>query len=120
MHTVHCCAMQTCSHCIALFTAACGVSAEFGSSVVPCAEGLPPERPIWSRPGQVGEGEHHQPDDENITTMQQLSAQSPTQSNTRAAAAKKYAAASQIAELTHLIIGLLAAGIKSGQLPWRF
>ena len=57
--------------------------AEFGSSVVPCAGGLPLLANLEPRPGVRGAGWL---DDENITTMQQLSAGLRAQSNTRAAA----------------------------------
>ena len=105
--------MQTCAHCcIAAFTA-CRVSAEFGSSVVPCAGGLPPLSSVGQFGADLGRGERSV-----MKTSQQCN-------NRRHSAGKEAAAKtchnkcsrSQIPESAHLIIGLLDAGIK---LPWRF
>ena len=100
--------MQTCAHCcIAAFTA-CRVSAEFGSSVVPCAGGLPPLSSVGQFGADLGRGERSV-----MKTSQQCN-------NRRHKAAREAAAKtchnkcsrSQIPESAHLIIGLLDASIK--------
>ena len=100
--------MQTCAHCcIAAFTA-CRVSAEFGSSVVPCAGGLPPLSSVGQFGADLGRGERSV-----MKTSQQCN-------NRRHKAAREAAAKtchnkcsrSQIPESAHLIIGLQDASIK--------